>query len=678
MRVQHHTGCCVARGTARLAVLLSLALFGGCATLQAGPPATGGVGPAASVLDSIFADTAFSHAHIGALVVRARTGETLYARHAERVFVPASNQKLVTGAVALETLGPAFRFSTAVSATGQVRDGVLRGDLVVRGGGDPTLSGRFASDPRDHFRAWADSLRARGITRIEGGIVGVDSLFPERGLGAGWAWDDLEYGFAAEIGALQFNEGVVRLQAVPSRQVGAPPVVVVDPPTQHLRIYNLAATGPPGSAADLSARREEAGAGVTVEGTIPADTAFIAGTLAVRVGDFNGDGRTDIASISGRHQAVRWHENLGPTPGDPDGAPAFATHEIFIGAYEPSALFIADIDQDGRPDILTASRRDDSIRLHRQIPVPEGDMPVFVTERITSGAKVATGVCAADIDGDGELDIVSASSSDDAVRWYRNDRLKVNRVTFAPRVVDDEEFLQIKSVGAGDFDNDGRVDLCYAATSAIRWLRNLGDDGPTFERLPVTPVGASSFFTHVHPADMDGDGRVDLLATAMFGSSVRNYMNTGAEPRFSGYEVQDAGGGRFVAPGNLPSNQTREPMNPFHATTILCVRRNGRVAIGALRMSARAEAGAPIDIIFPEEGSGWEAEATAIIAGFFLDDVAEIVETRDYPGQGAGQALPLVRSAVLSVKFFGVVILGNLAALALLGGLAADGSERSR
>lgn len=270
-------------GSRAAAVLaLSLSLLGGCATIQGAAPVTGGVGPAASALDSIFADTTFAHAHIGALVVRARTGETLYARHPDRVFLPASNQKLVTGAVALETLGPAFRFSTTVSATGQVRDGVLRGDLVVRGGGDPTLSGRFASDARDHFRAWADSLRARGITRIEGGIVGVDSLFPERGLGAGWAWDDLENGFAAEIGALQFNEGVVRLQVVPSRQVGSPPVVVVDPPTQHVRIYNLATTSAPGSAADLTVRREDAGAGVTVEGVIPADTQLVARTLAVR------------------------------------------------------------------------------------------------------------------------------------------------------------------------------------------------------------------------------------------------------------------------------------------------------------------------------------------------------------------------------------------------------------
>lgn len=272
----------IARGAGRLSAVASLALLGACATLQTSAAVGRGVGPAASVLDSIFADTALANAHIGALLVRPRTGDTLYARDAGRVFLPASNQKLVTGAVALETLGPAFRFSTTVSATGQVRDGVLRGDLVVRGGGDPTLSGRFAPDARDHFRAWADSLRARGITRVEGGIVGVDSVFPERGLGEGWAWDDLEYGFAAEYGALQFNEGVVRLQVVPSSQVGAPPVVVVEPPTQHVRIYNLATTGAAGSAADLSIRREDAGAGVTVEGVIPADTQLITRTLAVR------------------------------------------------------------------------------------------------------------------------------------------------------------------------------------------------------------------------------------------------------------------------------------------------------------------------------------------------------------------------------------------------------------
>lgn len=260
---------------------LLLATTAGCASMAAGT-AGGAPSALAARLDSIFADTAFAHAHMGAEFISLRTGETLYRTNAARLFLPASNQKLFTGAAALETLGPAYRFRTAVSASGQVRDGVLHGDLIVRGSGDPTLSARFGENARSALLAWADSLRARGITRVQGGIIGVDSAFVGAPWGSGWAWDDLDYGFAAEYGALQFNEGVVTMQLFPSRTVGSPPIVVLDPPTQHVRIYNLATTGAAGTPLELSIARDAAGPGVTVAGSIPADTTMLTRSLAVR------------------------------------------------------------------------------------------------------------------------------------------------------------------------------------------------------------------------------------------------------------------------------------------------------------------------------------------------------------------------------------------------------------
>lgn len=266
----------------RLMALALLAFIGGCATLTPGSgPGTSAVGLVGR-LDSILADTTFAHANLGAVVVSLRDGDTIYSRNAGRVFLPASNQKLLTAAAALEALGPAFRFSTPVFASGGVRDGVLQGDLIVRGTGDPTFSARFGEDARGALSGWADSLRARGISRVRGGIVGVDSAFPGPTLGSGWAWDDLDYGYAAEYGALQFNDGVVTMQVVPGPAVGSPAVVILDPPTQHVRIYNLATTGAPGAPTELTIRRDEAGSGVTVVGTIPADTPVVARSFAVR------------------------------------------------------------------------------------------------------------------------------------------------------------------------------------------------------------------------------------------------------------------------------------------------------------------------------------------------------------------------------------------------------------
>jgi D-alanyl-D-alanine carboxypeptidase/D-alanyl-D-alanine-endopeptidase (penicillin-binding protein 4) len=264
-------------------LLLSLVvLVNACALPAARTAPSPQASPVAAALDSVFSDSTLARAHWGVLVRSMRTGEVIYQRDAGKEFVPASNMKLVTGAAALAVLGPEYRFRTVVEAGGPIVGGVLRGPLVVRGTGDPTLSGRFAPDPRATFRAWADSLRAHGVTRVAGGIIGVDSAFVGPSLGAGWAWDDLDQEYAAEFGALQFNEGVVAVQVMPSRTVGEPGVVVLTPPTQYVHVDNRIITAPRGTPAHLDVSRDVATPGITLTGVIPADTAYIAMTVPVR------------------------------------------------------------------------------------------------------------------------------------------------------------------------------------------------------------------------------------------------------------------------------------------------------------------------------------------------------------------------------------------------------------
>lgn len=258
---------------ARAAAAMALLLAGGCAPLLRGAaPADPGAG-LGTALDAIFADTGFAHAHWGVLVRSADTGETLYRRNAEKLFVPASNMKILTGAAVLEGLGPDFRYRTDFLTAGQVRNGVLQGALVVRGSGDPTLSTRFGDDARRVMLAWADSLRARGITRIAGSIVGVDSAFADAHLGAGWAWDDLDADYASEFGALQFNEGVIDVRVFPSRDVGNPGVVVLDPATQYVTVNNQTVTVGPGNPTRVQVAREPVGPGVVVTGQVASDSS---------------------------------------------------------------------------------------------------------------------------------------------------------------------------------------------------------------------------------------------------------------------------------------------------------------------------------------------------------------------------------------------------------------------
>ena len=196
-------------------------------------------------IDAVLDDDTFSNAHWGALVVDLTTGGVLYRRNEGKSFTPASNTKLYTTAAALDQLGPDYRYRTVLYADGNVVGGVLRGNLIVRGAGDPAIGGRFTDGDRTAtFRAWADSLRARGITRVEGDLIGDDDLFDDTPLGYGWSWDDETYWYAAEVGALSFNDNNVDV-AIDGRGVGEPGRVSWEPAgTDYIRVVNRTLTVP--------------------------------------------------------------------------------------------------------------------------------------------------------------------------------------------------------------------------------------------------------------------------------------------------------------------------------------------------------------------------------------------------------------------------------------------------
>lgn len=168
-------------------------------------------------IESIFNDSLFCHAHWGVLIESLQSGRTIYARNAERMFMPASNEKIPTSVAALTILGPEFRFNTILGYSGYILDSTLHGNLIIVGDGDPTLSDRIFDTPTTVFEQWADSLLSIGIKSINGNIVGDDNKFDDKLLGYGWPLGGLEYWYSAEIGALQLNENYVDLQIVPPR-----------------------------------------------------------------------------------------------------------------------------------------------------------------------------------------------------------------------------------------------------------------------------------------------------------------------------------------------------------------------------------------------------------------------------------------------------------------------------
>lgn len=169
--------------------------------------------------------------------------EILYERNAQKLLMPASTLKIVTLAVGADLLGWDYRYRTRVLTVGNVEDGVLKGHLLVVGSGDPTLED-WDGSASVLFGQWADRLKAAGIRRIAGSVVGDDDRFEEDGLGTGWAWDDLAHGYATSVGALQFNENTAQLLITPAATAGPPPTVEVKPASAPVQIINRAVTQP--------------------------------------------------------------------------------------------------------------------------------------------------------------------------------------------------------------------------------------------------------------------------------------------------------------------------------------------------------------------------------------------------------------------------------------------------
>ena len=183
------------------AILASLILIGcvhqspNSTPVKTSPLMRNAVEEAAWQIDTLLNNGPTEMGFWGVKVMFAQSGDVIYERNSHKMFMPASNQKLYTTAAALALLGPDYRYSTTFYTNGTLSpDGVLNGDLIIRGSGDPTWSWRFFNDNYDSlYNAFSDTLRSLGITAIEGDIIGDDNVFDDRPYGYSWSWDDQTY-----------------------------------------------------------------------------------------------------------------------------------------------------------------------------------------------------------------------------------------------------------------------------------------------------------------------------------------------------------------------------------------------------------------------------------------------------------------------------------------------------
>jgi D-alanyl-D-alanine carboxypeptidase/D-alanyl-D-alanine-endopeptidase (penicillin-binding protein 4) len=196
------------------------------------------------IVDSVLAAPMWRNARWGLLIVDAERGDTILSNDADRLFMPASNEKLLTGAIALQTLGPEHRWRTPVLLHGRQRGNTWQGDLLVSGSGDPDVRDTLSSGgvAMNMFAPVRDALAARGITRITGRVRPIGDAFPGPTTGFGWAYDDFDAAYSAPVDELMFNEGVLVLKVRAGTRVGRRVGVTSAPTRAYPRLVVQAVT----------------------------------------------------------------------------------------------------------------------------------------------------------------------------------------------------------------------------------------------------------------------------------------------------------------------------------------------------------------------------------------------------------------------------------------------------
>jgi len=198
------------------------------------------------------------------------SGRLVFERNGDRLFVPASNTKLVVSAVATALLPPDFRYLTSVYSAGTIQDSVLNGDIVLYGRGDPSLSDRFYPDRFWAIAKLADSVRALGVRRIEGAVIGDASYFDSTTIHPSWESYDLSWWYAAPVTALGFNDNSVDFR-IAATMPGAAPLITFEPDLGLVQFTNAARTVPVDSPRTMTFRRLPGSNVIRAEGDVPAD-----------------------------------------------------------------------------------------------------------------------------------------------------------------------------------------------------------------------------------------------------------------------------------------------------------------------------------------------------------------------------------------------------------------------
>lgn len=188
----------------------------------------------------------------GVQLVDLDSGEVVYQNNEEKLFVPASNAKLYSTALALSRLGADRRFTTRLVAAVQMgKDGAIAGDMLLIGGADPNFSSRiipynpkaeYGDEPLEPIRRLAQQAYDRGLRKVDGNIVGDDSRFAWTPYPEGWAVEDSTWSYGAPVSALSFNDNRIEILVRPGTVAGQPATLRLEPAVEYYAVRNLTRT----------------------------------------------------------------------------------------------------------------------------------------------------------------------------------------------------------------------------------------------------------------------------------------------------------------------------------------------------------------------------------------------------------------------------------------------------
>ena len=311
-------------------------------------------------------------------------------------------------------------------------------------------------------------------------------------------------------------------------------------------------------------------------------SSTVANPVRILSADLDGDGDLDIVSLNNGDRTISWHENNAGFPTGfaplvviatlPDTAGAFAAADIdsdgrldivvglnpssqyvwlqnmggsppvlgpplLVSAFAdlPTSIDTADIDHDGDMDVVTASFADDAIAWHEN---RGGDPILWTTHLVTfdpdgrggifeGAANAPERVEARDVDGDGRLDIIVASTQDDKIQWFRNE--PGTPLQFAPQLLISAQIDQAIFVTMDDVDGDGDLDALTASNGGalVQWLENRNGFGT---QLPPHTISALSSPKWIDTGDIDHDGDIDAMVAAFTNNTLEWEENDGVNP----------------------------------------------------------------------------------------------------------------------------------------------------